>query len=204
MKFEVQRFILKSQSFKNVFLFIYFTSQLQHPTLLSSQSCPYKFLPALARGKGGPPWLPPTLGQLEPAGLGTCSPTDAQSCSWGRGKRIQWQGTQTETAPASLVRAPTWRLSLTSATICRGSRSSSCTLPDCCPRLREPPWSQVSWFCGSSCGVLDPTDLLTSIPHSFIRLPELHPKFGCGSLHLHLLLDEASQETVMLGACLKA
>jgi hypothetical protein len=31
---------------------------------------------------------------------------------------------------------------------------------------------------------LPPSGSLTSSPHSSTRLPELHPKFGCGSLHL--------------------
>ena len=39
--------------------------------------------------------------------------------------------------------------------MCRVSRSSSCMLPGWCPRL-----------CGSFCSVLDPSDLLISMPHS--------------------------------------
>lgn len=45
-----------------------------------------------------------TLGHIVPEGLGTSSPTEAQP---GRGKGIQWQGTETKTAPAPLVRRPT-------------------------------------------------------------------------------------------------
>ena len=42
-----------------------------------------------------PPWVHPTLGRPVPAGLGTPSPTEAQPGSPGRGKEIQWQGTET-------------------------------------------------------------------------------------------------------------
>jgi hypothetical protein len=46
------------------------------------------------------------------------------------------------------------------------------------------PWPQVRWLCRSSCGVLHPSSLLTSIPHSSTRLPELRLMLGCGPVHL--------------------
>jgi hypothetical protein len=68
--------------------------------------------------------------------------------------------------------------------MCKGSRSSSSMLGGWWPSLCELPWSQVSWRCMSSCGVLDTSGLPTSIPKSSTRLPELPLMFACGSLYL--------------------
>lgn len=58
---------------------------------------------------------------------------------------------------------------------------------------------------GSSCGVLDPSSLLTSIPHSSTRHPKLCLISGVGlCICSHQMLDEASQETVRLRSCLQA
>lgn len=48
---------------------------------------------------------------------------------------------------------------------------------------------------------LTPPSSVISIPHSSISSPEFHQMFGRG---IYLLLDEMSQETVMLASCLKA
>jgi hypothetical protein len=57
-------------------------------------------------------------------------------------------------------------------------------LPGWWPKLCELQCFQVSWLYGCFCGVLDPSNLLSSIPHSSTRLPGNHLMFGCGSLHL--------------------
>jgi hypothetical protein len=68
--------------------------------------------------------------------------------------------------------------------MCRRPRSSRCMLFDRCFSLSEPPWNQFSCLYWSSPGVLDPSNLITSIPTTSTRLPELHLMLGCGSLHL--------------------
>ena len=50
---------------------------------------------------------------------------------------------------------------------------------------------------------LTPSKILTSISHSSTRLSRLCLMFDVSCLCLHLLLDEASQETVKLGSCLQ-
>lgn len=52
----------------------------------------------------------------------------------------------------------------------------------------------------SSCDVLSPFDSLNLIPHSSTRLPEFHPMFGCGFLHLFPFPSALG----MLGTCLQA
>lgn len=63
--------------------------------------------PLLLREEGAPFVQHPILGHLAPAELSIFFPTEVQPDSPGRGKETQWQGVETERAPAPLVRGPT-------------------------------------------------------------------------------------------------
>lgn len=54
---------------------------------------------------------------------------------------------------------------------------------------------------GSSYGVLEPFILINSIPYSSTGLPEINQIFDSGFVHLPP--SPASQETVVIGSCLK-
>lgn len=57
---------------------------------------------------------------------------------------------------------------------------------------------------GSSYGVLEHFILINSTPYSSTGLPEIYQIFGSAFLHLPpSTLDEASQETVVIGSCLQ-
>jgi hypothetical protein len=58
----------------------------------------------------------------------------------------------------------------------------------------------------SSCGVPVPFGGLNSSSNSFVRVPELYPTFGCGSIYICFsqLLSGVLQRTVMLDSCLQA
>jgi hypothetical protein len=83
-----------------------------------------------------------------------------------------------------ILRGPTWKPSCTSAISVWWARSSPYMFFGWWFSLCESPWVQVSWLCRSSCGVLDPSSLLTSTFKASTRLSELYLMFGCGSLHL--------------------
>lgn len=68
--------------------------------------------------------------------------------------------------------------------MCSGSASSSCMLPGQWTRLCDAPWYQIVWLSGSSCDVLDPSDLFTFIRHSSTRLSRLDMLFDGGSMCL--------------------
>jgi hypothetical protein len=79
----------------------------------------------------------------------------------------------------------------------RGSRSSHFTLLGWWFSLWESPWSQVSWLCRSSSGVLDTSGSLRHWSSTWCFSAAL-------CICSHALLDEVSQETIMLRSCLQA
>jgi hypothetical protein len=172
----------------NLSSLIYFTSQSHTP--FPSYPYSYKSIsplpsPLLLREGRYPFGYYPTLSYLVLVGLGIYSPTEAQPCCPCRRKGIQrqekrqtqpllhWLGVPHEDQAAHLLQ------------LCRGHRFSPCMLSGWCSSLYESPWSQTSWLCRSSSGVLDPWKL-SSNPHSSTRLPDLRLMFSCGCLHLPL------------------
>jgi hypothetical protein len=127
----------------------------------------------------------PTLGHLVPTGLGTALPTEAQPGIQERGKGIKWQATEIKTVPAPLLGAH-MKTKLHFCYKCVGGLgpAPAYSLVSDPGSVTPPPWSQVSWFCGSSCGVIGPSNLLSSIPHSSMRIPGLSLMCSCRSLHL--------------------
>jgi hypothetical protein len=51
---------------------------------------------------------------------------------------------------------------------------------------REPAWAKVRLHCRFSCAILDYSSSLIPSPYSSTNIPQLHPLFGCGFLHLFL------------------
>ena len=68
--------------------------------------------------------------------------------------------------------------------MCRRPRSNTCMLFSWWFSLCEPPRTQVTWLCRSSCDVLDLSSSLNPIPNSSTWLLEFCLVFGCRSLHL--------------------
>lgn len=91
-------------------------SSLPSPTLAN----PFPYCPLLfSLEKGTSTWVPPYPGASGLSRTGYILTTKAQPGS--RRKRIQWQGTETETTPVPLViRQPTCRPSCTFATNVQG------------------------------------------------------------------------------------
>lgn len=116
-----------------------------------------------------------TLGHPVLVGLGASSSTEAQpGCSVrGRGSKGRKQrqkqpllhllGVSHEDQAAHLLQ------------MCRGSLGPAPACypppPGWWPRLCEPTWSQVSWLCGFSCGVLTPLLLAHFYPLLFHKAP---------------------------------
>jgi hypothetical protein len=88
----------------------------------------------------------------------------------GRGSNDRQQSQRQPFAPSAIVREPTWRPSWISATHVGCTRSNLCMIFDLVFSFCEPPCSPMSWLCRSSCGILDPSYSLNSVPWSCIRL----------------------------------
>lgn len=118
------------------------------------------------------------LGHLVPK-LNTPSLTGAQPGSPGRRRGfIGRQQSQRQLLP-QLLRNPHEDQDTHLLQIMGGS----CTLFGWCFSLCELPWTQASWHCRPSCGILDPSSSFSSISYSFTRLLKLSLMFSCRSLH---------------------
>ena len=110
-------------SFHNLFIFIYITHQSQ-PLLLSSQFCPYKFLPPilphlLLRKGEAPLGYHPTLRHPVSARLSASSSTEAQPCSQVK-RRDPMAGNSQRQPPLQLLENP-YEDQATSATNVQGA-----------------------------------------------------------------------------------
>jgi hypothetical protein len=177
--------------FLSFFLFIFkihLTSWSWPPSpLLSSQSHPYNLSNAPSSSQRRTPLgYHPTLRHL-PSPRRTFSPTEAQPGSPSRGEGNPMAGNRNQDSPHTTCLGTHMKTKLHICYKCVGDLgpAPACSLVGG-PGSVVPPLFQARWLSGFSCGALDLSKLLTSIPHSSTKFPGLCLMFGCGSLHLSL------------------
>lgn len=142
-------------------------------------------------------------------GLTASSSTEAPRGSPVRGRRASGRQLSQRQPPLHLLEDPHEEQAAHLPQMCREPRSSHRMLLGWWFSLWEPPHPRHGLRLVDSVGfiVVSLTPLAPSIlsPHHFTRNPKLRLMFDCGlCICFHQLLDEASQETVMLGSYLQA
>lgn len=113
-----------------------------------------------------------------------------------RGTKAPKEGKCIRSSPSPFFRSSTKHKATQLWLVCRGSRIEPHMFPDYWFSLCEPSWDQVWWFCGFSCGVLDPSGFYN--PFSpFCRIHWVLP-----SVCFYQLLGGASLMAIMPGSCL--
>lgn len=167
---------------------IYFTSQLQVPLLPLFRvphpllsSAPNLFLLHVYSVKGRPPMdISKTWHQVRVRlSISPCIRIEQSNPVWGIG--YPKLATESETASAPTVKSPTRNQATQLKHICRGPRLIPCSFPSCWLSLWELLWAYISWFCGFSYGILDPSDSYSPFSFSSAGFPELCIMFDCRS-----------------------
>ena len=136
--------------------------------------------------RGSPPWIPTF------SGITSHSWTKDILFYWGQtSSPIRGKGTkgrqQSQGQPLCQLLGDPYKNQATDLIqTCTGPRSSPCVLFGWWFGFCKHIWVQVSWFCRSSCGVLDPLSSLNPSLHLCISLPKFCLMFSCGSQHLFL------------------